>query len=411
MLRMKLEAGPIGIVIAGMSFIVSFKSVSRNMMCCALPNGIHYSADKMLRFTRLYPLRIIYLNMSRLWHRRGGLLYTVAAMKPLTFSILRLLSDGEFHSGVMIAQNLDVSRTSVSNALHGVEKIGLVVHRVHGRGYRLLDPVQWLDKDTILKHLGTEAENFHLEVLDTTKSTNTLLLQKASMNEYSGNANTDTISVVAAELQTNGRGRRGQLWHSGLGDSLTFSLLWHFQKGASFLSGLSLAIGVAIIRTLKSSGIKDIALKWPNDVMSRYQKLAGILIELRGDSLGPTSAVIGVGMNLKLSDNIKSNIDQEATDLFSINGITPDRNKLMAGLLNELIIVLRKFENQGFKTFRNEWVQYHGFENKPVTLLLPDGSIQEGVVQGVTNDGSLLLKTLAGTRYFNGGNIKLRKVI
>jgi BirA family biotin operon repressor/biotin-[acetyl-CoA-carboxylase] ligase len=116
-------------------------------------------------------------------------------------------------------------------------------------------------------------------------------------------------------------------------------------------------------------------------------------------------------MNLKLSDNIKSNIDQEATDLFSINGITPDRNKLMAGLLNELIIVLRKFENQGFKTFRNEWVQYHGFENKPVTLLLPDGSIQEGVVQGVTNDGSLLLKTLAGTRYFNGGNIKLRKVI
>ncbi|MEE8288019.1 MAG: bifunctional biotin--[acetyl-CoA-carboxylase] synthetase/biotin operon repressor, partial [Nitrosomonadaceae bacterium] len=146
------------------------------------------------------------------------------------------------------------------------------------------------------------------------------------------------------------------------------------------------------------------------DVMFHFRKLAGILIELRGDALGPTFAVIGVGMNLKLSNNIKSTIDQSATDLFSVTGKTPDRNKLIARLLTELAIVLRKFENQGFKPFRNEWSDHHGFENKPVTLHLPDGSIQKGVVQGVTNDGSLLLQTLAGTRCFSGGTIKLRKV-
>lgn len=331
-------------------------------------------------------------------------------MKPLTFSILRLLSDGRFHSGVTIAQNLDVSRTSVSTALHGLEETGLVVHRVHGRGYRLPEPVQWLDKDKILKYLVTEEKNINLEVLDTTKSTNTLLLQKSTMEEYSGNTKTNTVSVVATELQTNGRGRRGQLWHSGLGDSLTFSLLWNFQKGAGLLSGLSLAIGIAIIRSLELSGIKNIALKWPNDVTSHHQKIAGILIELRGDSLGPTSAVIGIGINLKLSDTIKSNIDQKTTDLFSISGKKTDRNKLMAILLTELLIVLKEFEQHGFKPFRNEWVQYHEFENKLVTLYLPDGSIQKGMAQGVSNDGSLILKTLAGVRYFNGGNIKLRKV-
>jgi len=82
----------------------------------------------------------------------------------------------------------------------------------------------------------------------------------------------------------------------------------------------------------------------------------------------------------------------------------------MAGLLTQLAIVLRKFENQGFKPFRNEWANHHGFENKSVILHLPDGSIQKGVVQGVTNDGSLLLQTLAGTHCFSSGKITLRKV-
>ena len=330
-------------------------------------------------------------------------------MKPLTFSILRLLSDGKFHSGVNLARHLDVSRTSVSTALRGLEETGIVVHRIHGRGYRMPDPVQWLDKDKILKYLVTEEENLHLEVLDTTKSTNTLLLQKATMEEYWNRNKAATISVVATELQTNGRGRRGQPWYSGLGDSITFSLLWNFQKGAGLLSGLSLVIGIAIIRSLKLSGIENVALKWPNDVMSHHQKIAGTLIELRGDSLGPTQAVIGIGINLKLSDKIKSNIDQEITDLFSISGKNPDRNKLMANLLTELLIVLKEFAQHGFKPFRNEWTQYHELENKPVSLYLPDGSIQEGVAQSVTDNGSLILKTLAGVRYFNGGNIKLRK--
>ena len=109
------------------------------------------------------------------------------------------------------------------------------------------------------------------------------------------------------------------------------------------------------------------ALKWPTDVMSHHQKVAGILLELRGDLLGPTLAVIGVGINLKLSDRIKSNIDQKTTDLFSVSGKSPDRNKLMARLLTELIIVLKEFAQHGFKPFRNEWAQDLDLENKLVT--------------------------------------------
>ncbi|MBL78639.1 MAG: biotin--[acetyl-CoA-carboxylase] ligase [Nitrosomonadaceae bacterium] len=330
-------------------------------------------------------------------------------MKPLTFSILRLLNDGKFHSGVTMAQHLNVSRTSVSNALRRLEEKGVVVHRIHGRGYRLPNPVQWLDKNKIIRYFSTKKEKLHIEILDTTQSTNTELIKKATTKEYSDNK-TDIIHVIATELQTNGRGRRGQIWYSGLGDSLTFSLLWNFQKGAGILSGLSLAIGIAIIRSLKLSGIKNIALKWPNDIMHQHHKIAGILIELRGDSLGPTLAIIGIGINLKLSDNIKKNIDQDSTDLFSISGKTLDRNKLMANLLSELTIILKEFTQHGFKPFKNEWIQYHELENEQVTLYLPDNSVQKGTVQGITNNGSLILKTVDGMRYFNGGNIKLRRV-
>tara|TARA_Y100001936_G_scaffold253666_1_gene319891 strand:- start:5395 stop:6387 length:993 start_codon:yes stop_codon:yes gene_type:complete len=329
-------------------------------------------------------------------------------MKQLTFSILRLLNDGKFHSGVAMAQYLNVSRTSISNALQKLEEKGVVVHRIHGRGYCLPNPIQWLDKNKIIRHFSAK-KKLHIAILDTTKSTNTELLKKATTEEYYGNK-ADTIHVVATELQTQGRGRRGKIWYSGLGDSLTFSLLWGFQKGSGVLSGLSLAIGVAIIRSLELSGIKNVALKWPNDIVYQHKKIAGILIELRGDSLGPTLAIIGIGINLKLSDSIKKNIDQESTDLFSINRKNLDRNKLMAKLLSELTIVLKEFTQSGFKPFKKEWVQHHELENEQVALYLPDNSIQEGVVQGITDEGSLILKTSEGMRYFNGGNIKLRRM-
>lgn len=330
---------------------------------------------------------------------------TLINMKPLTFSILRQLSDSEFHSGATISRSLGVSRTSVSNALRSLDEVGLTVHKVHGRGYRIVDPVQWLERDIILRHLGEEALNFNLEILDITESTSSLLLKKTAAMEL--NSSSVNIQVVAAELQTSGRGRRGRQWHSGLGDGLIFSLLWRFQQGPSFLSGLSLAVGVAIIRTLESAGIKGVSLKWPNDVMFNFCKLAGTLIELQGDMFGPTFAVIGVGMNLKLSENIQARIDQGATDVFSISGKMPDRNKLLAALLINLVMMLREFEHQGFAPFKNEWTDHHICGNKPVTLHLPDGSSQEGVVQGVADDGSLLLRTAAGSRGYSSGEITL----
>ena len=334
-------------------------------------------------------------------------------IKPLTFTILRLLGDGEFHSGAGMARRLGVSRATICTALQRLEEAGLAVNRIHGRGYRLPQPVQWLDRDAILHHASHAAGKVHrirnldLQIRDITESTNRLLLQ--DITTLAGTDN-PVIPVVAAELQTHGRGRRGRQWHSGISDSLTFSMLWRFQYGASSLSGLSLVVGVAIIRVLRARGVTDATLKWPNDILCHYLKLAGILIELQGEVLGPAVAVIGIGINLNLSKQIRSHIDQGVTDMLAATGHMPDRNHLLGQLIAELVIVLEEFEEKGFTAFREEWVQYHGYEGKPVILYLPDGSTQTGTVRGVADDGALLLQTPVGMSRHNSGEISLREI-
>lgn len=322
-------------------------------------------------------------------------------MKPLAFSILRVLSDGRFHSGEDIAQSLDISRASVWNALQAVTQAGLELYKVRGRGYCLPQPIEWLQADSILDALGDKAVRFHLEIAETLDSTNRQLSQRIAADAPHG-------AVLAAEMQTHGRGRRGRTWHAGLGGGLSFSLLWRFNQGVGSLSGLSLAVGVALIRALRQAGVDDATLKWPNDVLHNYRKLAGILIEVQGDMLGPSAAVIGIGLNVYLSAAVKEQIDQAVVDLNTVTGSMPSRNQLLARLLTELADVLEIFEAQGFAALRDEWLAYHAYQGKPVQLLLPDGSKRAGEVLGVTEDGSLLVFEDGATQRYASGEISLR---
>lgn len=324
-------------------------------------------------------------------------------MNALTFPILRLLTDGKFHSGEAIAQQFKVSRATVWNALQHAQTLGIEVFSVRGRGYKLPQAVTLLDEQAILSAIGEQRTWFKLEVHDHLESTNTYLMKKLS----SGQAH---ASCVAANLQTNGRGRRGRSWQAGLGASLTFSLLWRFQCGASALSGLSLAVGVALVRTLHSFGIRQAQLKWPNDVLIGREKLAGILIELQGDMEGPSNAVIGVGINLNLPASLKLQIDQPVTDLASIAPQSINPNELLGVLLKHLAEVLSNFEQQGFARVRAEWIEHHAYHQQPVKMLLPDGRETIGTVIDVAEDGILLVRTAQGDQRFSSGEISLRGV-
>jgi BirA family biotin operon repressor/biotin-[acetyl-CoA-carboxylase] ligase len=333
-------------------------------------------------------------------------------MNALTFPILRLLADGKFHSGEDIARQLKVSRATVWNALQDALKQDIEIFSVRGRGYKLPQPVTLLDQQAILNAIGEQSAWFKLEIHDHLESTNTYMMNK--LNNGQAHA-----SCVATNLQTNGRGRRGRTWQAGLGASLTFSLLWRFQCGASALSGLSLAVGVALIRALHSVGIEQAQLKWPNDVLivdknQRREKLAGILIELQGDMEGPSAAVIGIGINLNLPTKIKQHIDQPATDLASVlnlaNGSaqTINPNELLGVLLKHLADVISSFEQHGFTSLRDEWTKHHAYHQQAVKMLHPDGRETLGTVTNVADDGILLVSTALGEQRFSSGEISLR---
>lgn len=319
----------------------------------------------------------------------------------LTFTLLRLLSDGEFHSGEVLAKRLGMSRTSVNNALREVGGYGLILHSVRGRGYRLVNSPQWLDAARIGACLGETGKHFKIEILDSATSSNTLLMEQAARGAPSG-------SVLAVEWQSGGRGRMGRAWCSGLGDALTFSLLWRFERGLAALSGLSLAAGVALVRALRALGVEGASLKWPNDVLGARGKLAGILVEAQGDMLGPSAVVIGIGLNLSSSGTAMSRIGQPATSLEAMIAAMPERNLLLAAILRELYGALDEFSRSGFAALRAEWENYHGAHGRQVGLLLPDGSKVAGIARGVAEDGSLELETAQGTRRFNVGEVSLR---
>lgn len=328
-------------------------------------------------------------------------------MNPLIFPLLQLLSDGCFHSGAAMARHFNVSRTTIWNALKEAQNQGVEIFSVRGRGYRLPAPVRLLDHATVLAAIGPQRDRFTLQLHRQLESTNSQLMQLAAQGAAHG-------SCVAADLQTQGRGRRGRSWQTGLGSSLTFSLLWRFQSGAAALSGLSLAVGVAMMRTLDTLGVQGVGLKWPNDLVARQQgrvhKLAGVLIELQGDMEGPSAAIIGIGVNLRLPEQVRQRIDQPATDLASLGEPNCDPSRLLGRLLHHLADVLERFEHRGFAALRNEWTARHAYQDRPVLMLPPDGSTLRGIARGVADDGALLVETAEGVRRFVAGEVSLREV-
>ena len=247
--------------------------------------------------------------------------------------------------------------------------------------------------------LGNLACRFDVDVLAECDSTNARLLALAESGAPSG-------SVIAALHQTAGRGRRGRNWFSAPGDSLTFSLLWRLPPDAP-LSGLSLAVGVALACALEDLGIAGISLKWPNDLLLHGRKLAGVLIELVPGA-SPPAAVIGIGMNLRRPQGMPEDLCRTAAALIEADIPLPATVELLARLLTALHEALITFAASGFPAFREAWQKHHAFSDCAVQLL---GDISEplaGICRGVDFDGALLLETADGRQRIISGEISLR---
>ncbi|WP_323847300.1 bifunctional biotin--[acetyl-CoA-carboxylase] ligase/biotin operon repressor BirA [Microbulbifer magnicolonia] len=317
--------------------------------------------------------------------------------------VLNLLADGEVHSGESLGAALGVSRAAVWKQLQKLERYGLALESVKGRGYRLPGGLNLLSSEAITAGLAPASRDLlrQLILCDEVDSTNAQLLARLERGCGHGVA-------MFAERQTAGRGRRGRNWISPFGGGINLSVGWQFSGGVQLLEGLSLAVGVALARALAEFEVPDVRLKWPNDVWCRGRKLAGVLLELSGDLTDRCAVVVGIGLNVGLRGESPAAIDQPWIDLHSVRpGI--DRNRLAAAMLNQLLPLLQAYPERGFGAYREAWLALDQFAGRPVRL---QSATREwcGTAAGVDRSGALILDMDGEQRLFHGGEVSLREV-
>lgn len=325
----------------------------------------------------------------------------ICLMKNLLQSreVLRALASGEPVSGADLAERMGVTRAAVWKHVDALRMRGLPIDARAGRGYRLPWPIQLLDAGRIGEALAP-ARTGSLDVHWGLDSTSSELARHR-----------DTLAdgaVVIAEGQHAGRGRRGRDWLSPPGLNIYLSCLKRFEQGFAGLSGLSLAVGVAVVTALEDLGVAGVGLKWPNDVMADGAKLAGILVELNGEYQGPCTAIVGVGLNVRLTEAMRAQIDQAAVDLATLCGGTPPpRNTVAARLIARLRESLDDFDVRGFAGCVDAFERLDLLRGKTLQLSGAQGNFT-GIGAGVDSQGALHVQTDNGEVRVDSAEVTVR---
>lgn len=314
-------------------------------------------------------------------------------------ALLKLLQDGRFHSGEALGAALGVSRSAIWKQLQTLQaELSLPLHKVRGRGYRLATPLQLLDADWL--NAQVDAPQWRACVLPSVDSTNAealRLLPAAQSQPF----------FVLAERQTSGRGRRGRTWASPFGENLYYSLGVRVEGGMRQLEGMSLAVGLALLRVIHGFGVAGAGLKWPNDVLVGERKLAGVLLELSGDPADVCHVVIGIGLNVNMLSAEPGVIGQPWTSMSGELGRQLNRNDLVVELNKQLSRYLDIQLRDGFSALQGEWQAAHLWQGRTVALTA-GGEPVEGEVLGVDQSGAIRLRVDGLERSFSGGELSLR---
>jgi len=317
--------------------------------------------------------------------------------------LIRQLSSGQFVSGQAIGEQLGISRAAISKHIAGLIDMGIDVFSVTGKGYRLAQPLNLLNKATIASLLNNANTSALLEVHSLIDSTNNYLMRRVPHQVKQG-------QVVVAEYQSAGRGRRGRQWVSPFGSHIYMSMYCYLEQGMSAAMGLSVVTALAVSDAIKQLYQLEVELKWPNDIYLKGKKLAGILIDLEGQALEPCHSVIGIGLNINMPKKSAKRIDQPWTDLQSHYNKDLDRNELVAAIIENLNQRLAVRKEQGLTVMVNDWLKHDTFLGKQVKLVTGDKETL-GICRGINNQGALLLEVEGQVKPIFGGEVSLRAIV
>lgn len=317
--------------------------------------------------------------------------------------ILKLLKEnGDYLSGQELCERFGVSRTAIWKVMRQLEEEGYQIEAVRNKGYHLTDCCDIMTKTEIESCIrGSFGRN--VEYYDTLDSTNTRAKALAEEGAESG-------TLVVADCQVAGRGRRGRTWASPPGSSIFMTLILRPRLLPSKASMLTLVAALAVYEAIKETTGLETLIKWPNDLVASGKKLCGILTEMSAELEGIHYVVIGIGINTNMEE-FPEEVREMATSLLLETGQRVRRSRLVAAVMEAFEKYYNEFISQGdLSGLISVYNKHMANVGREVRVLDPAGDYT-GKALGINEKGELLVETPDGkVRHVVSGEVSVRGI-
>ncbi|HAA25196.1 MAG TPA: biotin--[acetyl-CoA-carboxylase] ligase [Ruminiclostridium sp.] len=320
-------------------------------------------------------------------------------------ALLKILADnkGRFISGETLSEKLKISRSAVWKHIEGLRKEGYMINAVTRRGYKMGVHQDVYNRHAIASQLNTTVFGRNLIFYDEIDSTNNELKRLAANGAAEG-------TVVVAEAQSCGRGRRGRAWNSKPGLGIYMSVLLKPDIAPEYVQVITLAASSAVCSAITPFIDIKPGIKWPNDILIENKKVCGILTEMSAEPEKVHSIIVGIGINVNhREDDFCEELKNTATSLRCFSKSDISRCMLAARVLEELESLYLDFVlNKSADKLLNIWRCFSVTIGYDIIIYRNDKAIKARALD-VADNGNLLVQTQDGRRQLiSSGEISIR---
>ena len=318
--------------------------------------------------------------------------------------ILRLLRSADgYISGQELCNRFGVSRTAVWKAINQLKEVGYEIEAQQNKGYRLMAAPDLMTEAEIKSLMHTEWVAKEVLYFDTIDSTNTKAQELAEKGYPSG-------TLVVADKQESGKGRRGRSWVSPSGTGIFMTLMIKPDINPNNASMLTLVAALAVAKAITSVTGEEAMIKWPNDIVVNSKKVCGILTEMNAQFDYINHIVVGIGINVH-NESFPEEISQMASSLMiEAGGKRFHRAQIIAETMSYFEQYYDTFlKTQDLSALVREYDELLVNRNKSVRVLDPKEPF-DGKAMGITPKGELIVDTWESRKLVSSGEVSVRGI-
>ena len=318
--------------------------------------------------------------------------------------ILRLLRSADgYISGQELCNRFGVSRTAVWKAINQLKEAGYEIEAQQNKGYRLMAAPDLMTEAEIKSLMHTEWVAKEVLYFDTIDSTNTKAQELAEKGYPSG-------TLVVADKQESGKGRRGRSWVSPSGTGIFMTLMIKPDINPNNASMLTLVAALAVAKAITSVTGEEALIKWPNDIVVNGKKVCGILTEMNAQFDYINHIVVGIGINVH-NESFPEEISQMASSLMiEAGGKRFHRAQIIAETMSYFEQYYDTFlKTQDLSALVREYDELLVNMNKAVRVLDPKEPV-DGKAMGITPKGELIVDTWESRKLVSSGEVSVRGI-